>query len=72
MPPRITPTGQRSRSRSMFTDAIPTTICPTEEQIRQRAFEIYIARGGAGGNPDADWHQAEQELRGRLTLLGKS
>ncbi len=34
----------------------------TDERIRVRAFEIYSS-GQNPSNPDADWHQAEQELR---------
>jgi hypothetical protein len=49
---------------------IPVAAEPTEEQIRQRAYEIYIARGGAPGNAEADWRQAEFELRSRRALLG--
>jgi hypothetical protein len=37
---------------------------PTIEQIRARAYEIYRAHGGRGGDPQADWLQAERELRG--------
>ena len=70
MPPRISQTGQRTTRTTHSTSA--TAGHPTEEQIRRRAYEIYIARGGSGGNPDSDWRQAEQELRGRMTLLGKS
>ena len=44
---------------------------PTEEQIRQRAYEIYMARGATPGNPDWDWQQAELELRARIALLGR-
>jgi len=36
----------------------------TEEQIRERAYQIYLARNGAPGDPTADWYQAERELRG--------
>ncbi len=36
---------------------------PTEEEIRQRAYEIYLARGGAPGHEVEDWLQAERELR---------
>jgi hypothetical protein len=35
---------------------------PTEEQIQQRAYEIYLQRQGAPGNPLQDWIQAEREL----------
>jgi hypothetical protein len=36
---------------------------PTPEQIRQRAHEIYLARGGAAGRELDDWLQAERELK---------
>jgi hypothetical protein len=35
--------------------------CPTE--IRQRAFEIHIERGGIHGCDLDDWMQAERELQ---------
>ncbi len=38
---------------------------PTDEEIRRRAYELYLARGGRGGSPESDWLQAERELRGR-------
>lgn len=34
----------------------------SEDAIRLRAFEIYTT-GCNSGNPDADWLQAEQEIR---------
>jgi hypothetical protein len=40
----------------------PATTPPTEEQIAERAYHIYLERGGADGNPDDDWLQAEREL----------
>ena len=36
---------------------------PTYEQIARRAYEIYLARGGAGGHHREDWLLAEAELR---------
>ncbi len=35
---------------------------PSEEQIRARAFEIYVERGGDPGHALDDWLQAEFEL----------
>jgi hypothetical protein len=35
---------------------------PVPEQIRQRAFEIYVSRNGALGDEVQDWLQAEREL----------
>jgi hypothetical protein len=33
------------------------------ERIVQRAYEIYLARGGVEGISEDDWLQAETELR---------
>ena len=41
----------------------PITRTPTEEQIRERAHQIYLSRGGVGGSEVDDWLQAEAELR---------
>jgi len=39
-----------------------TTRVPTEADIRQRAQEIFMARGGRPGREIDDWLQAEYEL----------
>ncbi len=36
---------------------------PTHEQIAERAYHIFLARGGRHGHHDDDWQQAERELR---------
>ncbi len=64
-------TGVRTRVRSKPAREVPTAAGPNEEQIRRRAYEIYLSRGGAAGNPEWDWQQAELELRARIALLGK-
>jgi len=33
-----------------------------EQQIRQRAYEIYEQRGSQDGSPEQDWLQAEAEI----------
>jgi hypothetical protein len=35
---------------------------PTAEEIAVRAYHIYLDRGGAEGNSDDDWLQAERDL----------
>jgi hypothetical protein len=35
---------------------------PVEEQIRQRAYEIYLRRGDEHGTALDDWLQAEMEI----------
>ena len=37
---------------------------PLEQRIRERAYEIYLQRGGGDGAELEDWLQAEEELRG--------
>jgi hypothetical protein len=39
-----------------------TDSLPIEERIRQRAHEIYLARGGEDGQEMSDWLQAEREI----------
>lgn len=39
---------------------------PTHEQIQARAYELYQARKGQGGDARADWLAAEQDLRRRM------
>jgi len=34
-----------------------------EQQIRDRAYEIYLARGGQNGDEVSDWLAAESELK---------
>ena len=41
----------------------PTEVEPSLEAIALRAYEIYLARGGAHGNDADDWLQAELDLR---------
>jgi hypothetical protein len=59
--------GERPRAARAL--AIPKKnkpeVLPLEEQIRQRAFEIYLQRGGQDGSDLDDWQQAEAELRSR-------
>jgi len=45
---------------------------PLDEQIRQRAHEIYLQRGGQDGSDWDDWFQAEQEIQTALDEEGKS
>ncbi len=41
----------------------PTTI--TEEDVRRRAYEIYLERGDAPGSEIDDWLRAETELKSK-------
>lgn len=41
------------------------TLLSIEEEIRNRAYEIYVARGMTPGREGDDWAQAEREIRER-------
>jgi hypothetical protein len=41
----------------------PIAAEPTTDAIAQRAFAIFVARGGEHGHDREDWTRAEQELR---------
>lgn len=71
MPRQPTPPARRTRPRTMPAGRVVTQDTPSEHDIRKRAYEIYVARGANGGDPIADWRQAEEELRGRMALLGR-
>ena len=42
---------------------------PTPTEIRHRAFEIHIERGGIHGCDLDDWLQAERELQGKYNKI---
>ena len=43
---------------------------PTAEQIAERAFELYLERGGEDGHDLKDWFAAERELADKeLSML---
>lgn len=49
----VTRTPRKPRSAKQF---------PTPEEIQLRAYEIFLERRGAPGNPLEDWVRAEREL----------
>jgi hypothetical protein len=71
-------TQQENNSKRKYSPMGPKPTIPpklkqaddVEEQIRQRAYELYQGRGGAGGNPTEDWQQARQEVLSRKAKAG--
>ena len=57
----------RKRQAISAKESAPTIVArnhePTPEQIRQRAQQIFLARGGTPGKELEDWLRAEQELK---------
>lgn len=52
----------KESSRKKSTPAGNLSAPPTQEEIAQRAYEIFLARGGEPGRDEDDWRQAESEL----------
>lgn len=50
---------------TQITGVEKTKPAPTRDEIASRAYEIYLARGKAGGGEAEDWYQAERELLGK-------
>ena len=48
-------------TRTAFAGSTETE--PTEEEIRQRAYQRYLERGGGHGMDFEDWLEAERELK---------
>jgi hypothetical protein len=65
---RKTTTRRAPRTTRTARKTPPTTVASpapgfTDEQVRERAYYIFLERNGGPGDPIADWHQAERELR---------
>jgi Protein of unknown function (DUF2934) len=43
-----------------------------DEEIRRRAYEIYLERGGQDGGELDDWLQAEHELKAAATMESRA
>jgi hypothetical protein len=43
-----------------------------DEEIRYRAYELYLERNGVAGDPNSDWFVAEREVRARHATAGHS
>jgi hypothetical protein len=42
---------------------ITNPTAPSEQRIRERAYEIYLSRSGGDSDELSDWLTAEQELK---------
>jgi hypothetical protein len=47
-------------------------LIPTEQQIQQRAYELYEQCGRTGGHDLGDWLKAECEIKGKQARAAKA
>lgn len=71
----MTSQGRGKRNKASEVGAIPSQFhsrdisensTPSCEDVRLRAYEIYLERGSVPGNELDDWVQAEREFDGRV------
>lgn len=65
---KVSRSDMQKTSSSRADGEIPRDDSPGADEIRVRAYELYLERGGLGGNEVEDWLKAESELRGPRTL----
>lgn len=70
-PPDPLSSEQRPASRptptvSRVSEAVFGPVEPSKQAIRERAYQLYLARNGAPGDAEADWLTAERQLREEL------
>ena len=49
--------------RIIFVKRASVSRGPSHDEIEQRAYQIFLERGGTDGHAKEDWRQAEYELR---------
>lgn len=62
MPPRVVQPRKAVPPRKPKIATVAQERLITATEISRRAYEIYEARGNAGGGPLDDWLRAEREL----------
>ena len=53
-----------TKTRTRKASAPQPMVAAIDEHIRLRAYQFFLERGGAPGDPLADWLRAERELAG--------
>jgi hypothetical protein len=56
-------TTRAKRGTPVEAKPVETPYEPTEDEIRHRAYERYLERGGGDGGDFDDWLHAQQDLR---------
>lgn len=64
---RVDPVESASVGRETAMTMVETTgsVVPSEDEVRRRAYEIYIRHGRTNGRDLEDWLEAEKELKER-------
>lgn len=68
-PKSTTPPAPISAVPEVRKNVVPISL---EDEIRRRAYELYLERGSVAGNQHEDWAAAEREVRARYQQQGKT
>lgn len=60
--PIAVPPHEATRFRAAPAFELSATDMPSRDDIRERAYFLYLARNGGPGDAESDWLQAEREL----------
>ncbi|MFZ0799803.1 MAG: DUF2934 domain-containing protein [Terriglobales bacterium] len=68
--------GKNGKPANLVSDNLPSAVpVNLEEEIRRRAYELYLQRrataGGENGNQNQDWLVAENEILSRYDRLAR-
>lgn len=63
---------EKSGPRPITAEKAPSSPVPGRmfEEIKQRAYELHLARNGKPGSALDDWLKAEQEIKARRRIAG--
>jgi hypothetical protein len=59
----MTTTNQQNATKARPARVAPKPSAPSHEAVAQRAYELFLQRGGGEGQDLEDWLRAESELR---------
>jgi hypothetical protein len=64
--------GKNSGAKVNVNDSRTPTVTPEKlvEEIKQRAYETHVARGGKPGFELDDWLNAEREIKAKYHIAG--
>jgi len=71
-PIAVMPVRTGARPASTNLRAVNQSSASLDEEIRRRAYELYLQRNGSNGDPVGDWFVAEREVRARHATAGQS
>jgi len=61
--------GKTSAARATRKTPATAVLRPSDDEIRLRAYQLFLQRDGQGGDPHSDWLRAESELVNAVSVM---